>query len=100
MFTITTKLSYSFSLLQKSFSSLLSLLHSHFTSLFQYSQGASHLWDTYLLNLDETSRTHEHQLASLRSQHDTNNQTLEANLDYVLDRLRQASSQEVSLYLF
>ena len=45
--------------------------------------------------MNKISRDKDNALTHKRSQHDLENQTMEANLDIVLDRLRQASSTEV-----
>ena len=66
-----------------------------FLSLFQYAQGAAHLWNTHLTELEQTKQTHKDGMRSLRAQHDSENQMMEANLDLVLDRLRQSSCTEV-----
>ena len=66
-----------------------------FQSLYQYSQGAAHLWDTHVVALEGRERAFQEGLEKCRHQHDVENQNLEANLDIVLDRLRQSVSQEV-----
>ena len=66
-----------------------------FQSLYQYGQGAAHLWDTHLVTIEEMERAFQENLEDCRRQHDVENQNLEANLDVVLDRLRQGASQEV-----
>ena len=40
-------------------------------------------------------REHREILGTRREAHDVHNQTLEANLDYVIDRMRQSSTPEV-----
>ena len=45
--------------------------------------------------MNKISRDKDDALTHKRSQHDLENQTMEANLDIVLDRLRQSSSTEV-----
>ena len=69
-----------------------------FQSLYQYSQGAAHLWDTHVVTVEERERAFQEGLENCRHQHDVENQNLEANLDVVLDRLRQSASQEVCVY--
>ena len=66
-----------------------------FQSLYQYSQGAAHLWDTHVVVLEGRERAFQEGLEKCRHQHDVENQNLEANLDVMLDRLRQSASQEV-----
>uniref|UniRef100_A0A1X7V319 DUF4456 domain-containing protein n=1 Tax=Amphimedon queenslandica TaxID=400682 RepID=A0A1X7V319_AMPQE len=80
--------------LEKSLQSLSTLIHSHFMMLFQFAQGAAHIWDTHSSKLDEASRQHKEGLANHRKNHDLRNQTMEANLDFVIDRMRQSSSPE------
>ena len=41
-------------------------------------------------------RTRDEALESAREEHDVENQTLEANLDLMLDRLRQSATPEVT----
>ena len=66
-----------------------------FQSLYQYFQGAAHIWDTHVVTLEGRERAFQEGLEKCRHQHDVENQNLEANLDVVLDRLRQSASQEV-----
>lgn len=70
-----------------------------FHSLYQYGQGVAHLWDTHRVTLEEKERSFQEDLEECRHQHDVENQNLEANLDVVLDRLRQSASQEVCTYV-
>ena len=67
-----------------------------FLSLFQHAQGAAHLWTGHLKALEQVKQAHKESLRSLRSQHDSKNQSKEAHLDLVLDRLRQSSCSEVN----
>lgn len=80
--------------LQKSFDSLHSTQQTQFIALFQYAQGSAHIFDTHLSKMNKISRDKDDALTHKRSQHDLENQTMEANLDIVLDRLRQSSSTE------
>lgn len=68
-----------------------------FRSLYQYGQGAAHLWDTHAVTLEERERAFQEDLEKCRHQHDMENQNLEANLDVLLDRLRQSASKEVDI---
>ncbi|XP_071821141.1 coiled-coil domain-containing protein 180-like isoform X2 [Apostichopus japonicus] len=63
-------------------------------SLFKYAQGAAHLWDVHEINLAKRERELQEKLEECRHNHDNVNQQMEANLDIVLDRLRQESSKE------
>lgn len=57
--------------------------------------GAAQLWRDHSSALVEVQRARGEALERLRAQHDAQNQNLEANLDVVLDRMRQGSSEEV-----
>jgi hypothetical protein len=86
--------------IEKSLSSLLAVIHTKFLSIFQFAQGVCHIWDTHHLQLEDVSRRNEENLTNIRERHDSENQTREANLDYVLDRLRQSGTDiELSEYL-
>ena len=81
--------------MERSLDVLLSSQGSQFQSLYQYGQGAAHLWDSHAVTLEERERAFQEVLEKCRHQHDVENQNLEANLDVVLDRLRQSASKEV-----
>ncbi|XP_071511232.1 coiled-coil domain-containing protein 180-like [Diadema antillarum] len=69
--------------------------HAHqLRSLFKFTQGAAHLWDVHEINLAKKERQLQEQLEECRRQHDNLNQDMEANLDILMDRLRQESSEE------
>lgn len=53
------------------------------------------MWDTHQSTLEHLKHTHRDILRAVRAQHDTQNQGMEASLDVILDRLRQASGDEV-----
>ena len=57
--------------------------------------GAAQLWKDHSSTLVEVQRARGEALERLRTQHDTQNQNMEANLDIVLDRMRQGSTEEV-----
>lgn len=57
--------------------------------------GAAQLWKDHSSALVEVQRVRRESLERLRAQHDTQNQNMEANLDLVLDRMRQGSTEEV-----
>jgi len=80
---------------EKSLEAVLSSQRSQFHALFQYAQGPAHLWDSHTSALAEMEKTFQEGLEKCRSVHDVENQNMEANLDVVLDRLRQGASQEV-----
>lgn len=81
--------------IERSLDHLLAAQSTQFESLFQYGQGAAHIWDTHLVSLEEKERAFLEGLEKCRHRHDVENQNLEANLDVVLDRLRQSASHEV-----
>ena len=62
-------------------------------SLFKFAQGAAHLWDVHELGLARRERELQEQLEECRHDHDNVNQDMEANLDIIMDRLRQESSE-------
>ncbi|XP_038046309.1 coiled-coil domain-containing protein 180-like isoform X2 [Patiria miniata] len=63
-------------------------------SLFKFSQGAAHLWDVHEIGLAKKERDLQERLEDCRHEHDNQNQDMEANLDIIMDRLRQESSEE------
>ncbi|KAL5484522.1 hypothetical protein EMCRGX_G021038 [Ephydatia muelleri] len=79
---------------ERSLDLVLGSQQAQFQALFQYAQGAASLWDSHVDAKDNTQRQHQDVLVKLRAQHDLENQNLEANLDIILDRLRQCSAKE------
>ncbi len=82
---------------QRSLDSVSSAHNNMFLSLCQYMQGATHILDTYMADRDACGRGRDGRLGNIRKEHDTQNQTMEANLDLVLDRLRQSGLDEVGM---
>ncbi len=82
---------------QRSLDSVSSAHNNMFLSLCQYMQGAAHILDTYMADRDACGRGRDSRLGNIRKEHDTQNQTMEANLDLVLDRLRQSGLDEVGV---
>ena len=68
---------------------------SWFQSVLQYGMGAAQLWKDHSSALVEIKRLRVEALERLRAEHDGQNQNLEANLDILLDRMRQAANEEV-----
>lgn len=68
---------------------------SWFQSVLQYGMGAAQLWRDHNTALMKVQRSRGEELERLRSEHDTRNQNREANLDLVLDHMRQAPNEEV-----
>ncbi|XP_046582645.1 coiled-coil domain-containing protein 180-like [Haliotis rubra] len=63
-------------------------------SLFKFAQGAAHMWDVHEIGLAKQERALQEKLEACRHQHDNHNQEREANLDIVMDRMRQDSSED------
>ena len=63
-------------------------------SLFKFCQGAAHVWDVHELGLARQERALQEKLDSCRLLHDNENQDREANLDIVMDRMRQDATEE------
>uniref|UniRef100_A0A1I8I5B4 DUF4455 domain-containing protein n=1 Tax=Macrostomum lignano TaxID=282301 RepID=A0A1I8I5B4_9PLAT len=62
-------------------------------SLYKLAQGAAHLWDRHQLDLAGLERTLVERLDANREQHNRQNQDREAQLDVVMDKLRQESTE-------
>lgn len=71
---------------------------SWFQSVLQYGMGAAQLWRDHNTAIMNVRRSRGEELGHHRSEHDTRNQTREANLDLVLDHMRQAPNEEVRYY--
>ncbi|CAH1787861.1 unnamed protein product [Owenia fusiformis] len=67
-------------------------------SLFKYSQGAAHVWDVHEIGLAKQERHLQEKLENARRLHDNHNQDKEANLDIIMDRMRQDGSQDTLQY--
>jgi hypothetical protein len=68
---------------------------SWFQSVLQYGMGVGQLWRDHSSALAEVRRSREEALERLRVEHDIRNQNVEANLDMVLDHMRQAPNEQV-----
>ncbi|KAL8612779.1 hypothetical protein ACOMHN_033449 [Nucella lapillus] len=62
--------------------------------LFKFAQGAAHTWDLHEIGLARQERTLQEKLEDCRHDHDYANQEREANLDIVMDRMRQDATEE------
>ncbi|XP_002742433.1 coiled-coil domain-containing protein 180-like [Saccoglossus kowalevskii] len=62
-------------------------------SLFKFAQGAAHVWDVHEIGLAKRERDLQEKLEACRHEHDNKNQDMEANLDIIMDRMRQEGSQ-------
>lgn len=63
-------------------------------SLFKFVQGAAHLWDLHEIGLARQERNLQELLEKNRRDHDGANQVKEANLDIIMDKMRQDSSEQ------
>lgn len=62
-------------------------------SLFKFAQGTAHLWDVHEIGLAKKERALQEMLEDCRHNHDYTNQDKEAELDIVMDRLRQDATE-------
>ncbi|XP_066293451.1 coiled-coil domain-containing protein 180-like [Branchiostoma lanceolatum] len=63
-------------------------------SLFKFAQGGAHIWDVHEIGLAKQERVLQEKLEACRHSHDASNQDREANLDIVMDHMRQDSTEE------
>ncbi|XP_021461042.2 coiled-coil domain-containing protein 180 [Oncorhynchus mykiss] len=63
-------------------------------SLFKFTRGASHLWEVHSAGLQRREQQLQDQLDEVRYSQEHEIQKKEANLDVMLDRLRQESTEE------
>lgn len=69
-------------------------MDSHTNKLFKYAKKAVHLWDVLQIGLAQQEKNLQKNLDCCRKKHDAENQKREANLDIILDSLRQGSTVE------
>ncbi|XP_043914331.1 coiled-coil domain-containing protein 180 [Protopterus annectens] len=69
-------------------------IHFQCKTLFKFAQGGAHLWDVLQINLAQEEKNFVEKLDTCRIGHDHENQVKEANLDIMMDKLRQESSEE------
>ncbi|KAK3581902.1 hypothetical protein CHS0354_024214 [Potamilus streckersoni] len=62
-------------------------------SLFKYAQSAAHVWDVHEIGLARQERSLQEKLEQCRQKHDNQNQEKEANLDVIMDRMRQDATE-------
>ncbi|XP_064648966.1 coiled-coil domain-containing protein 180-like isoform X2 [Lineus longissimus] len=62
-------------------------------SLFKFAQGSAHVWDVHEIGLARQERGLQEKLENCRHDHDNENQDKEANLDIIMDRMRQDASE-------
>ncbi|XP_036398058.1 coiled-coil domain-containing protein 180 [Megalops cyprinoides] len=63
-------------------------------ALLRFARGAGHLWEVHGAGLQRREQQLQAQLEEVRHTHEQENQRKEAELDIMLDRLRQESSEE------
>ncbi|XP_071948250.1 coiled-coil domain-containing protein 180-like [Antedon mediterranea] len=80
--------------MDKSLENLSVAYASQLHSLFKYAQGAGHLWDVHEIGLAKQERKLQEMLEACRHEHDNLNQDMEANLDIVMDRMRQEATED------
>ncbi|XP_031558023.1 coiled-coil domain-containing protein 180-like [Actinia tenebrosa] len=88
-----TKFEYEVEKMERSLENLTSFQEMLIKSLFKFVQGSAHLWDLHELGLAHQERTLQESLEKNRQDHDAVNQVKEANLDIVMDKMRQDSTQ-------
>ncbi|XP_033116151.1 coiled-coil domain-containing protein 180-like [Anneissia japonica] len=81
--------------MDKSLENLSVAYSSQLHHLFKYAQGAGHLWDVHEIGLAKRERQLQEMLEACRHEHDNQNQDTEANLDIIMDRMRQEATEEV-----
>ncbi|ELU16401.1 hypothetical protein CAPTEDRAFT_163477 [Capitella teleta] len=79
--------------MDKNFESENNIVLGSLKSLFKFSQGAAHIWDVHELGLAKQERKLQEDLDGCRQKHDNVNQDGEANLDIMMDRMRQDSTE-------
>nr|KAG5705808.1 hypothetical protein BaRGS_027467 [Batillaria attramentaria] len=70
------------------------LVEENLHSLFKFAQGIAHVWDMHEIGLAKQERALQEKLDECRHSHDYANQEAEANLDIVMDRMRQDATEE------
>ncbi|XP_032230152.2 coiled-coil domain-containing protein 180 [Nematostella vectensis] len=88
-----TKYEYEVDKMERSLENLTSFQEMMVKSLFKFVQGAAHLWDLHEIGLARKERALQEQLEKNRQDHDGANQVKEANLDIIMDKMRQDSSE-------
>ncbi|XP_074627275.1 coiled-coil domain-containing protein 180-like [Acropora palmata] len=89
-----TKFEHEIDKMERSLDNLTSFHEMMIKSLFKFVQGAAHLWDLHEIGLARQERKLQEQLEKNRRDHDGTNQVKEANLDIIMDKLRQDSSEQ------
>lgn len=88
-----TKFEHEVDKMERSLENLTSFHEMMIKSLFKFVQGAAHLWDLHEIGLARQERKLQEQLEKNRRDHDGFNQVKEANLDIIMDKMRQDSSE-------
>lgn len=89
-----TKFEHEIDKMERSLDNLTSFHEMLIKSLFKFVQGAAHLWDLHEIGLARQERKLQEQLEKNRRDHDGANQVKEANLDIIMDKMRQDSSEQ------
>ncbi|KAM8934297.1 coiled-coil domain-containing protein 180 [Pelodytes ibericus] len=70
-------------------------MHFQIKKLFEFSKQAVHLWDVLEIGLARLENTRQKKMDICRQKYKEENQANEANLDIILDKLRQESTPEM-----
>lgn len=89
-----TKFEHEIDKMERSLENMSSFHEMMIKSLFKFVQGAAHLWDLHEIGLARQERKLQEQLEKNRRDHDGANQVKEANLDIIMDKMRQDSSEQ------
>ncbi|XP_075115168.1 coiled-coil domain-containing protein 180 isoform X2 [Leptodactylus fuscus] len=66
----------------------------HINKLFKFAKKSAHLWEILQTGLARQEETLQNNIDSCRQKHEAENQAKEADLDIILDKLRQESTAE------
>ncbi|XP_078383943.1 coiled-coil domain-containing protein 180-like isoform X2 [Oculina patagonica] len=89
-----TKFEHEIDKMERTLENMCSFHEMMIKSLFKFVQGAAHLWDLHEIGLARQERKLQEQLEKNRRDHDGANQVKEANLDIIMDKMRQDSSEQ------
>ncbi|KAG5857237.1 hypothetical protein ANANG_G00017250 [Anguilla anguilla] len=79
--------------MDRAFESLAKRVGALSKALFRFAQGSMHMWEVHIARLQRQEQKLQEQMEELAHTHELRNQTKEAELDMMLDRLRQESSE-------
>ncbi|KAM7451254.1 hypothetical protein ABFA07_001297 [Porites harrisoni] len=89
-----TKFEHEVDKMERALDNLTSFHEMLIKSLFKFVQGAAHMWDLHEIGLARQERKLQEELEKNRRDHDGLNQVREANLDIIMDKMRQDSSEQ------